>query len=113
MKRLFDLVMGLMAVAVLLVPLVVVAALGLVAIVVSGDALCQPGVDWQVWIAGDSRLPQKIVITNVDDPALPEFRAQLDWDVHTPVPESTFRFEAPKDAASIVLKLPADSDNTH
>ncbi|MDH4390226.1 MAG: rod shape-determining protein RodA [Aquabacterium sp.] len=32
----------------LIVPLVSVAALGLVAIVVSGDALCQPGVDWQV-----------------------------------------------------------------
>lgn len=76
-------------------------------------AFRQPGVDWQVWIAGDSRLPQKIVITNVDDPALPEFRAQLDWDVHTPVPESTFRFKAPKDAALIVLKLPADSGNTN
>jgi rod shape determining protein RodA len=32
----------------LIVPLVAVSALGLVAIVVSGDALCQPGVDWQV-----------------------------------------------------------------
>jgi rod shape determining protein RodA len=32
----------------LIVPLVVVAVLGLVAIVVSGDALCQPGVDWHV-----------------------------------------------------------------
>ena len=32
----------------LIVPLVVVSALGLVAIVVSGDALCQPGVDWHV-----------------------------------------------------------------
>lgn len=76
-------------------------------------AFRQPGVDWQVWIASDSRLPHKIVITNVDDPALPEFRAQLDWDVHAPMPASTFRFKAPKDAASIVLKLPADSDNTN
>ncbi len=32
----------------LIVPLVLAAALGLVAIVVSGDALCQPEVDWQV-----------------------------------------------------------------
>ncbi len=32
----------------LIAPLVAVSALGLVAIVVSGDALCQPGVDWQV-----------------------------------------------------------------
>ena len=32
----------------LIVPLVVVAALGLLAIVVSGDALCQPEVNWQV-----------------------------------------------------------------
>ncbi|MES2717987.1 MAG: rod shape-determining protein RodA [Pseudomonadota bacterium] len=32
----------------LIVPLVLAAALGLVAIVASGDALCQPGVDWQV-----------------------------------------------------------------
>lgn len=72
-------------------------------------AFRQAGVDWQVWIASDSRLPQKIVITNVDDPALPEFRAQLDWDTRTPVPASTFRFQAPKDAAAIVMKLPADT----
>ena len=32
----------------LILPLVVVAALGLLAIVVSGDALCQPEVNWQV-----------------------------------------------------------------
>ena len=32
----------------LIAPLVAVSALGLVAIVVSGDALCQPGVDWHV-----------------------------------------------------------------
>ncbi len=32
----------------LILPLVVAAALGLAAIVVSGDALCQPEVDWQV-----------------------------------------------------------------
>lgn len=70
-------------------------------------AFRQPGVDWQIWIASDSRLPQKIVITNLDDPALPEFRAQLNWDTRTPVSASTFRFDAPKDAASIVLKLPA------
>jgi len=72
-------------------------------------ALRQPGVDWQVWIARDSRLPQQIVITNVDDPALPEFRAQLNWNIGNPLPASTFRFQAPKDAASIVLKLPANT----
>lgn len=76
-------------------------------------AFRQPGVDWQVWIASDTRLPQKIVITNLDDPALPEFRARLDWDTHTPVPASAFRFNAPKDAASIVLKLPAATDNAN
>lgn len=76
-------------------------------------AFRQPGVDWQLWVASDSRLPQKIVITNVDDPALPEFRAELHWDTRTSVPASTFRFEPPKDAASIVLKLPAANGTTN
>lgn len=76
-------------------------------------AFRQPGVDWQLWVASDSRLPQKIVITNVDDPALPEFRAELHWDTRTSVPASAFRFEPPKDAASIVLKLPAVTGNTN
>lgn len=75
-------------------------------------AFRQPGVDWQLWIAADTRLPQKIVITSLDDPSHPEFRAELAWDTRTPVPASASRFTPPDDAAAILLAHPDTSGDT-
>ncbi len=66
-------------------------------------ALRQPGVDWQVWISKATSLPRKLVITSLDDPALPEFSASLSWDTTTPVAESVFAFQPPADASRIVM----------
>jgi hypothetical protein len=52
----------------------------------------QPGADWQVWIARDTLLPQKLVIANLDDPTQPEYSATLTWDTSTSLVDSAFSF---------------------
>lgn len=76
--------------------------------VVAGDrvehwAFRQDGSDWQVWISKESSLPRKLVIVGRDDPALPEFSAELRWDTRTPIADATFAFAPPADANRINL----------
>lgn len=52
----------------------------------------QGSVDWQVWIARDTLLPQKLVIANLDDPTQPEYRATLAWDTTSTLADSVFSF---------------------
>jgi hypothetical protein len=66
-------------------------------------AFKQDDVEWQVWISKASALPKKLVITSMDDPALPQYRARLQWDTRSPVADSAFRFTPPADAARIEL----------
>lgn len=66
-------------------------------------ALREDGVDWQVWISQASSLPRKLVITGLDDPARPEFTAELHWDTKSPIADTVFGFQAPADASRIVL----------
>jgi len=81
--------------------------------VIDGDrvdhwAFRQDGTDWQVWISKETSLPRKLVITSLDDPAQPEFTAQLDWDTRTPIGADVFAFQPPADAARIEL-VPASA----
>jgi hypothetical protein len=49
-------------------------------------AFRQQGIDWQIWIAeGDKPLPMRLVMTNVVDPAKPQYAARLNWQ-----PDLTF-----------------------
>jgi hypothetical protein len=57
----------------------------------------QGNVDWQVWIARDSLLPQKLVIANRDDPTQPEYTATFNWDTTTSLADSAFDFTPGKD----------------
>lgn len=66
-------------------------------------AFKQEGVDWQLWVSTATSLPKKLIITSLDDPALPQYRAQLRWDTRTPVAETAFRFAPPADASRIKL----------
>jgi len=66
-------------------------------------AFKQDGVDWQLWVSKATSLPKKLVITSLDDPALPQYRAQLRWDTRTAVPATAFQFTPPADATRIKL----------
>ncbi|HEY0332618.1 MAG TPA: DUF2092 domain-containing protein [Stenotrophomonas sp.] len=64
----------------------------------------QDGVDWQLWVEqGDQPLPRRLVITTTDDPAQPQYAANLTWNTHATFKDSNFAFVPPKDAARIKL----------
>ncbi len=71
-------------------------------------------VDVQLWIAdGDRPLPLRIVLTYVDEPGQPQFRAQfLDWRTEPPGGADTFRFTPPPGARQIAfaVQVPAMTD---
>jgi hypothetical protein len=65
-------------------------------------AFRQEGVDWQVWIQpGDQPLPDKLVITDTEDPSQPSFVANLQWDLSPKTQEKDFIFVPPKGAMKI------------
>jgi hypothetical protein len=56
-------------------------------------AFRQTGVDWQIWIdQGDKPLPRKMVITNLEDPAQPQYVAYFSWDLTPALPTNAFEF---------------------
>ncbi len=65
------------------------------------------GVDVQLWIAeGDRPLPLRIVLTYVEEPGQPQFRAQfLDWKTELPGGADTFRFTPPPGARKIAFAV--------
>ena len=64
-------------------------------------------VDFQVWIAdGDQPLPLRIVLTYVNEPGQPQFRAQfLDWELQAPADAGVFTFTPPADAQPIAFAV--------
>jgi hypothetical protein len=65
-------------------------------------AFRQPGRDWQIWIAdGDRPVPLRISIIAVDDPARPEFQADLAWDMAPRFDPDAFAFTPPPNSRPI------------
>ncbi|WP_199555366.1 DUF2092 domain-containing protein [Sandaracinobacteroides hominis] len=53
----------------------------------------QPGVDFQVWLEdGTQALPRKMVITNTDEPAQPQYVAYFTWNQAPTISADTFTF---------------------
>lgn len=65
------------------------------------------GVDVQLWIAeGDQPLPVRIVLTYVNEPGQPQFRAQfVDWKIAPPDDPGAFQFSAPPDARRVAFTV--------
>jgi hypothetical protein len=71
-------------------------------------AFRQPGVDWQIWISqGDNPVPVRIVIVANDDPARPQFEANLTWDLAPTFAADTFVFTPPADSKKIPIQTDA------
>jgi hypothetical protein len=65
-------------------------------------AFRQPNVDWEIWIrTGDQPLPCMYRITDLRDPARPDYVARLTWDLNPTITPETFTFVAPPGADSI------------
>lgn len=59
-------------------------------------------VDWQLWIADETSLPRKLVITYKKEPAQPQVTAIFtDWDLNSRLADDTFVFSAPHGAGKI------------
>jgi hypothetical protein len=58
-------------------------------------AFTQPGVDFQVWLdeSGTQALPVKMVITNTEVPAQPQFIAHYSWNQAPAITADTFTFK--------------------
>jgi hypothetical protein len=68
-------------------------------------AFRQPGVDWQIWIAdGDKPAPVRIALVASDDPAKPEFQADLTWDTAPQFASDAFTFTPPANAKQIPIR---------
>jgi hypothetical protein len=59
-------------------------------------AFRQPGIDWQIWIAdGAKPVPLRVIIVASDDPARPQFQADLSWDTSPTFTANAFAFAPP------------------
>ena len=57
-------------------------------------AFRQTGVDWQIWLdQGDKPLPRKMVITNLEDAAQPQYVAYFTWDLAPTIAADAFDFK--------------------
>ena len=65
-------------------------------------AFRQEGVDWQIWIqTGDQPLPDKLVVTDMDDPTQPTFASSLKWNLSPKFQAKDFVFTPPQNAVKI------------
>ena len=68
-------------------------------------AFSAPGVDWEIWIGAQDKLPRLMVVSHRTGERQPTFTVELlDWKVNASVPASTFNAMIPKDAAKIEFK---------
>lgn len=66
-------------------------------------AFRQEGADWQLWLSKASALPQKLVITSRDDPAMPQYVSRLRWNTNATSDAKSFTFTPPDDAKRIEI----------
>lgn len=65
-------------------------------------AFREDGIDWQIWIPpGDQPLPDRLVITTMDDPAQPSYTANLKWNLSPKLNDADFSFVPPNGAMKI------------
>ena len=74
-------------------------------------AFRQPDVDWQVWIAHDTQLPCKLVITTTEDDSQPQYVALFNWHTDATFEDKTFVFDKPKTARKIEIAVVDASGN--
>ncbi len=64
-------------------------------------AFRQEKVDWQIWIEDSSQLPCKMVITDTNDPSMPQYSALMRWDGSARPSAADLAFTAPAGANPI------------
>lgn len=77
-------------------------------------AIRQEDIDWQVWLPqSDKYLPQKVIYEKNNEPARPQFVANLNWNINPKFNSSIFKFTPPKDSFEIeLMKAPSKTKVT-
>jgi hypothetical protein len=67
------------------------------------------GVDWEIWIGTNDRLPRLVTITDIHDARKPTQTVQLsDWQLGGNLPADTFSFTAPEGATKVAFRNPME-----
>ena len=67
-----------------------------------------PGVDWEIWIGAEDKLPRLVQAKYVDLGKAPAITTRFtDWKLDAPIPASTFTLEKAAGAQQIELARPA------
>lgn len=74
-------------------------------------ALSTANVDAELWIEdGDRPLPCRLVVTYVNEPAVPQFRAEFeDWNLAPATPDSLFAYTPPAGAERLALQTAVEA----
>ena len=65
-------------------------------------ALASPGVDWEIWIGAEDKLPRLVQARHVDVEKVPTVTTEFyDWTLNPTIPTARFAFAAPPDAERI------------
>lgn len=66
--------------------------------------------DWQLWIQrGDKPVPRRVVITSLDDPAQPQFAADMTWIANPTFQAADFQFTPPAGVKTITFAKTAEA----
>jgi hypothetical protein len=65
------------------------------------------GVEWQIWIGTEDRLPRLVCATYLDNVGEPSYIVEFgDWQIDEPVPPETFVFQNATQAAKVEFRNP-------
>ncbi len=63
------------------------------------------GLDWEIWISTEDKLPVLMVVSYREGDRQPTFTVEFaDWQLNAPIPAETFNAAIPKDAIKIEFK---------
>lgn len=70
-------------------------------------AFSNQGVDWQIWIGSEDRLPRLVVATYLDEVNEPSYSVEMgDWKLDEPVSAGIFAFNNATNASRVEFRMP-------
>ena len=68
-------------------------------------AFTAPGIDWELWIGAQDKLPRLAVASYRSGERQPTFTVEFsDWKLNAPLPAQSFEVSIPKDAVKLEFK---------
>ncbi len=72
-------------------------------------AFSNKGVEWQIWIGAEDRLPRMVCATYLDHAEEPSYTVEFgDWKINEPVAPETFLFQNTSQAVKVAFRNPIE-----